>query len=197
MGVDGVERVIIEGGKICIKVYCIGETLKKLDELGCYDVIRVSGMNKVLEKELDCYLGYISGVIGLGKEIWGKKYIVDGAYEVMSLCPYWNVVVLGVSDGIVVRSAEELGLGFMNWKDRKDILDLLGVGDADFWWKGVEHLEIAIDKEGGYYVVKYGSLRDVALNREIENKLDVLGLCGNGYFRLPMDSFRELMGLLG
>lgn len=156
-----------------------------------------SDMETVLENALECYLGRMSDIVGTNKAIWGVFFVSEGVYDIVSSSQYWNVVVLGDSNGIQVRSAGELALRFAWWKSRRDILNFLKVDDAYFWWTGLEDCEIDIDKDGGYYVVKYRLEENMLLNKEVEEKLGALGLCGDRCFRLPMDSYREFMGLLG
>lgn len=120
--------------------------------------------------------------------------LFDTKYNVGVLRQYGGLVALGKHHGVEVLSVKELESYFDGWEDRRDILGLLGIGkDLLFWDVNVSRIE----KKGGYYVIYFVQLNDNVVVEKLIDGLRKFGLCGEGYFKLPVDGFREMIGLLG
>lgn len=152
-----------------------------------------------MERELRDCLGQFLVKIGLkGVEVIvysvATPCILYGVkYRVRVLGQYGGLVALGSSSTVEVWSVRELESYFDGWEDRRDILGLLGVcKDKLFWDVDV----FRIKKKGGHYVIYFVQLNDSVVVEKLIDGLRKFGLCGEGFFKLPVDGFREIIGLI-
>lgn len=153
-----------------------------------------------MERELENCLNHFLVKIGL-IDMEADVYCVakscdlfDAVYNVDVTRRYGALVALGHSGGVKVRSVKELESYFVGWEDRKDILMLLGIGEKEMFWDA--HI-FHIEQKGEYYEIYYAKLKKNTVVEKLIDGLRKFGLCGDGYFKLPVDSFREVIELLG
>jgi hypothetical protein len=153
-----------------------------------------------MERELENCLNHFLVKIGL-IDMEADVYCVakscdlfDAVYNVDVTRRYGALVALGHSGGVKVRSVKELESYFVGWEDRKDILMLLGIGEKEMFWDA--HI-FHIEQKGEYYEIYYAKLKKNTVVEKLIDGLKKFGLCGDGYFKLPVDGLREIIALLG